>query len=273
MWCRYSFVKSLGVGHKMMLGMEGTFLGARGYRTSANWTALWTKVHEQAIRNFLGDVSQEADWGPFFPSLDRRNSRSKLRRRRRFFFPHRKKIGFFSVGGSGVYLHGDWDECFPFSPFFFFFFFFFSAIEGAKMFSFVSPFLRLSQDWTIFTTFWLCTDNKNTRATFLKKTKSYIIWRRHFQPWRVPLHLNQSPRTHSHRRPPPSSSFATVHIRTQHPSIYMYCQCMGKRLISAPVCSPLASSVILSLAKKGIEERECRTMPPFLRAHTMLGVT
>ena len=70
--------------------------------------------------------------------------------------------------------------------------------------------------------------------------------------------------THSHRRPPPSSSFATVHIRTQHPSIYMYCQCMGKRLISAPVCSP--SSVILSLAQKGIEERECRTMF-FLSSH------
>ncbi len=69
--------------------------------------------------------------------------------------------------------------------------------------------------------------------------------------------------------PPPSQNS----MRTQHPSVYMYCQCMGKRLISAPVCSPLASSVILSLAKKGIEERECRTMPPFLRAHTMLGVT
>ena len=101
------------------------------------------------------------------------------------------------------------------------------------------PFFAIESRFDNFPNLDFVLTTKTQERLFLKKTLNQIL------SDVVTFNLGESLSTstkahvHSHRSPPLSSSFATIHIRTQHPSIYMYCQCMGKRLISAPVCSPL----------------------------------
>ncbi len=193
-------------------------------------------------------------------SLDRRNSRSKLRRRRRFFFPHRKKIGFFfaGVGEWGIFARGlGW--MLSFSPLLLLL-----CNRGRENVFVRIPFFAIESRF----------DNFPNLLTldWLQKHKSDLKKLNQMLSDVVTFNLGESLSTstkahvHSHRRPPPFFPPPSQNsIRTQHPSIHvLYCQCMGKRLISAPVCSP--SSVILSLAQKGIEETECRTML-FLSSH------
>ncbi len=89
-----------------MLCTEGTFLGIQegtvlpliGQRYEQRYTSKRSETslamcHRKRI---------EGARGPFFPSLDRRNSRSKLRRRTTLLSHTEKRLGFFFSWGWGV---------------------------------------------------------------------------------------------------------------------------------------------------------------------------